>query len=183
MGLDALKAQTTVGLAMQAGGVVYPPITLAPAATRSGPILHGQSGADGPACKRTVGVPAGRLHPTILISGHYPNRSQYWMRGGSHQRPAAPCGAGVGRKQAPGIDGHAANASSLSIWTGAGEHDAQGQPDDDIGRPDRINWMGDEYEGHPCYGLVGIDLRSASAAIGQKHRRLITFWEWLDKPA
>ena len=39
---------------------------------------------------------------------------------------------------------------------------------DDLGGPDEaVNWMVPEYEGHPNYGLVGIDPRAhASAAFG-----------------
>ena len=44
------------------------------------------------------------------------------------------------------------------------------------------NYMGDEYKGHPCYGLVGIDPRGhASSDVGRENtERLITFLEeWL----
>jgi len=43
--------------------------------------------------------------------------------------------------------------------------------------------MGEAYEGHPCYGLVGIDPRAyASAQVGQDNteRLLAHLAAWLD---
>lgn len=54
----------------------------------------------------------------------------------------------------------------------------------DVGAPDqKKNWMGKEYDGHPCYGLGGIDpRRHASADVGRENTmRLIAFFsKWLE---
>ena len=51
-------------------------------------------------------------------------------------------------------------------------------PTDDMTGPDvRKNWMGEEFKGHPNYGLVGVDPRgNASAEVGlASTERLIEF--------
>jgi len=55
---------------------------------------------------------------------------------------------------------------------------------DDIAGPEQVvNWMGEAYAGHPCYGLVGLDPRAyASAQVGQENteRLLAHLAAWLD---
>ncbi|MFZ4657359.1 MAG: creatininase family protein [Caldilineaceae bacterium] len=195
VGLDALKAhEQLVGLAMEAGGVVYPPIYFgsggghtqwphsfmvnAQAMTQIvTDLLHG--------FQRD-----GYTH-AILISGHYPNRSQYldngvmaYQQGGGAMRVLA-----LIENQVPGIDGdHAAKyeTSSMLYLDGKLINPAtlRENPNNDIGGPEeRINWMGDEYASHPCYGLVGIDPRRyASATVGAANTdKLLAFLKnWLD---
>lgn len=126
----------------------------------------------------------------ILISGHYPNRSQYldagvqaYLQAGGAIRVLA-----LVENQAPGVEGnHAAKYETSSmIYLDpplVNMAALQGQPDDDIGGPAaKVNWMGDDYRGHPCYGLVGIDPRGhASAAVGEAGTTLLIDFlvEWL----
>ncbi|MBX3015732.1 MAG: creatininase family protein [Caldilineaceae bacterium] len=177
VGLDALKAhEQLVGLAMQVGGVVYPP-------------LYFGSGGGHTQWPHSYMVSAtamtllvtellqgferdGYTH-AILISGHYPNRSQYLdaavnayqAAGGTMQLLA------LVENQVPGVEGdHAAKYETSSMLyldpALVKLETLQAPPTDDIGGPtERINWMGEEYQGHPCYGLVGIDPRTHAAAV------------------
>ncbi len=194
VGLDALKAhEQLVGLASRVGGVVYPPIYFGaggghtewphsfmvspePMAQIVTELLHGFA-RDG-------------YTQAILLSGHYPNRSQYLDAGVQAYLQASGTMhvLALVENQAPGVDGdHAAKyetSSMLYLDPPLVDMTAlQGKPDDDIGGPaERINWMGDGYQGHPCYGLVGIDPRGhASAAVGETSTTaLIDFLvEWL----
>lgn len=194
VGLDALKAhEQLVGLAVRAGGVVYPPVYF---------------GAGGGHTKwpstfmvdkePMIDLVAGLLHgfetdgyqKAILLSGHYPNRGDYLdaaitkyqdSGGGMKVLALVEC-------EAPEVNGdHAAKfETSYMLYLHPKTVNMQRldvEPRNDIGKPDeRVNWMGDEYEGHPCYGLVGIDPRGhASSDVGRQNtERLITFLEkWL----
>lgn len=197
VGLDALKAhEQLVGLAMQAGGVVYPPIYFGSGGGHTqwphSYMVNAQAMAQ-LVTELLHGFQRDGYTHAILISGHYPNRSQYLDAGVTayQQAGGAMRVLALVENQAPGIDGdHAAKyetSSMLYLDPALVNMDAlRGKPDDDIGGPaQRINWMGDEYQGHPCYGLVGIDPRGhAAVAVGQETtERLIAFLrEWLDKP-
>jgi len=128
----------------------------------------------------------------ILISGHYPNRVEYldaareqYLAGGGAMKVLA-----LVENQIPDGGGdHAAKyETSFMMYLHPDTVDRASlrrDPQDDIGGPEeKINWMGEEYRGHPCYGLVGVDPRAhASAGVGEKStRRLIDFLErWLDE--
>ena len=59
-------------------------------------------------------------------------------------------------------------------------------PGETSDREQVINWMVDEYQDHPCYGLFGIDPRhNASAQIGQElTANLLDYLaRWLDAPS
>lgn len=196
VGLDALKAhEQLVGLAQQHGGVVYPPLFLG----------SGGGHTDWPSSfmvssKPMVQLMSELLHAferdgyrqAILLSGHYPNHPEY-------QQPAVDRYRATGGKmrvlslievQAPGVEGdHAAKQeTSYMLYLHPNlvhmERLLDG-PQNDIGGPDeRINYMGDEYKGHPCYGLVDIDPRThASAAVGRANtERLLAFLaQWLEE--
>lgn len=194
VGLDALKAhEQLVGLALQAGGVVYPPIYFGSGGGHTqwphSFMVNAQA---------MTQIVADLLHGfqrdgyshAILISGHYPNRTQYldaglaaYQQAGGTMRVLA-----LVENQVPGIDGdHAAKYETSSMLyldpTLVNLAPLAGKPADDIGGSDeRINWMGAEYAGHPCYGLVGIDPRGyATAAVGQTNtERLLAFLnDWL----
>ncbi|MCB0064968.1 MAG: creatininase family protein [Caldilineaceae bacterium] len=195
VGLDALKAhEQLVGLALRAGGVVYPPIYFGAGGGHTEWPHSFMVSAD-PMTQIVMellqGFERDGYSQAILLSGHYPNRSQYldagvqaYLQAGGTMRVLA-----LIENQAPGVDGdHAAKYETSSMlylepslvnWA-----PLQGQPDDDIGGPEeRINWMGDAYRGHPCYGLVGIDPRAhASAAVGEASTNtLIAFLvRWLN---
>jgi creatinine amidohydrolase len=195
VGLDALKAhEQLVGLAQRVGGVVYPPIYFGAGGGHTrwphsymvsaglmaqlvSELLHG--------FERD-----GYLH-AILLSGHYPNRSEYldagieaYRRiGGSMQVLA------LVENEVPGVSGdHAAKyETSAMLYLDPETVDMSTLGRSDPGRmggPDEVvNWMLEEYRDHPCYGLVGIDPREhASAAVGEQNtRRLLDFLtEWLD---
>jgi creatinine amidohydrolase len=189
VGLDTLKAhEQLVGLAAQAGGVVYPPVFFG----------AGGGHTDWPASFMVDSAPMARIvtallqgferdgyRKVILLSGHYPNRHEfldpaidaYRDAGGTMQVLA------LVENQAPGVGGdHAAKFETsymLHLLPGTVAMERlQAEPRDDIGGPDeRINWMEARYEGHPCYGLVGIDPRAhACAEIGRVNtERLIAF--------
>jgi creatinine amidohydrolase len=195
VGLDALKAhEQLVGLAVHSGGVVYPPIYFgAGGGHTEWPHSYMVSA---PAMTQIV---TGLLHGferdgythAILLSGHYPNRKEYLDAGVAAYRQAG------GRlrvlalveNEAPGAGGdHAAKyETSAMLYLDpalVNLEELSRPPEDDIGGPEeRVNWMNDEYRGHACYGLVGIDPRAyASAAVGEMNTtRLIDFLAtWLD---
>lgn len=194
VGLDALKAhEQLVGLAMRVGGVVYPPIYFGAGGGHTEWPHSYMVSAD-----PMIQIVSELLHGferdgythAILLSGHYPNRSQYLdaavqkfrEEDGTMQILA------LVENQAPGVDGdHAAKYETSSMLyldpPLVNMAALQGKPDDDIGGPEeRINWMDDSYRGHPCYGLVGIDPRShATAAVGAANTtRLLDFLvDWL----
>ncbi len=202
VGLDALKAhEQLVGLALQAGGVVYPPV------------FWGSGGGhlDWPHTFMVEAEPMTRLvtqllfgfekdgyRQAILLSGHYPNRSQYldaaiqnYLAGEGGQRSTQPMKVlALVENQIPAGKGdHAAlyetsfmlylhpdtvDAAALRLPEGAAASDPT----------QVVNWMGAEWKGHPCYGLVGIDPRQhANPGLGaQMTTDLITYLkQWLEE--
>jgi creatinine amidohydrolase/Fe(II)-dependent formamide hydrolase-like protein len=126
----------------------------------------------------------------ILLSGHYPNGRQYLQPAmeAYRQSGGAMQALAIVETEIPGVSGdHAAKYETSSLLylepeivdMGAME----GMPPGQRGGPEeRINWMEDAYQNHPCYGLYGIDPREhASAAIGMENtRRLVNFLKaWL----
>lgn len=195
VGLDCLKAhEQLVGLAARVGGVVYPPVYLG-AGGGHGDWPHSYMVSAG----AMTGIVTALLHGferdgythAILLSGHYPNRSQYldaaaeaYQAAGGSLRVLA-----IVENEVEGVAGdHAAkNETSAMLYLDPATVDLSTLARDDPGRvggPDEsINWMGDEYREHPCYGLVGVDPRGhATAAVGQRNtERLIDFLaEWLN---
>jgi creatinine amidohydrolase len=189
VGLDAVKAhEELVGLARRVGGVVYPAV------------FFGAGGGHGAwpssfmvSAEPMVQIVAELLHgferdgyrKAILLSGHYPNRSQYLDA--ACQQYAAAGGTmkalALVENQIPdGRGDHAAKyETSFMLYLHPDLVDwgrLQLGRQDDIGGPEeRRNWMADEYKGHPCYGLGGIDPRAhASAAVGREcTERLLAF--------
>ncbi|NLF40824.1 creatininase family protein [bacterium] len=194
VGLDALKAhEQLVGLAVKAGGVVYPPVYFG----------AGGGHGDWPSSFMVSAAPmvtivtdllkrfeADGYKKAILLSGHYPNRSQYldtaidaYAKGGGTMRVLA-----IVENQAPGVGGdHAAKFETSFMLHLHPESVDMARLDEscreDVSGPDeKKNWMGSEWKGHPCYGLVGADPRgNASAALGRENtERLIAHLEqWL----
>jgi creatinine amidohydrolase len=198
VGLDALKAhEQLVGLAARAGGVVYPPIYFG----SGGGHTHWPHSymVNAPAMTQIVtelllGFARDGYTHAILISGHYPNRSQYLDAGVAAYKQAGGSMQVLAlvENEVPSVAGdHAAKyETSAMLYLDpplVNLETLKGKPDDDIGGPEeRINWMKEEYQGHPCYGLVGIDPRGyASAAVGQANTEtLIEFLvQWLDSTA
>jgi len=176
VGLDALKAhEQLVGLAVRAGGVVYPPVYFG---TGGGHKEYPSSFmVDMEPMTRIVtnlldGFERDGYRKAILVSGHYPNHADF-IKGGIEAYKSAGGkmdALAIAEVHAPGVLGdHAAkHETSYMLYLHPETVDMQRlttEPQDDIGPPDeRLNWMGDEYEGHPCYGLVGIDPRTHATA-------------------
>jgi creatinine amidohydrolase len=174
VGLDAIKAhEQLVGLALRAGGVVYPAVffgsggghlewpssfmvSAEPMIQMVGELLRGFE-RDG-------------YGQAILLSGHYPNRPVYldqalaaYRAGGGRMRVLA-----IIENEIPGVPGdHAAlHETSFMLYLHPETVDAAGLVTPANGQPDGEihNWMGPESHEHPCFGLVGIDPRGRAAA-------------------
>jgi creatinine amidohydrolase len=195
VGLDSLKAhEQLVGLASRFGGLVYPPIFLGaggghtrwpssfmvsaePMVRLLADLLHGFE-RDG-------------YRKAIILSGHYPNQRGYMLPAVALYR-SEEGGMDVLsliENQAPGVTGdHAAKYETsfmLYLCPDLVSMDrlSAGRQDDIAAADQVVNWMGDAYEAHPCYGLVGIDPRGyASAQVGQDNteRLLAHLAAWLD---
>jgi len=195
VGLDAIKAhEQLVGLAARAGGVVYPPVFFG----------AGGGHTEWPHSYMVSAEPMEQIviellhnferdgyEAAILISGHYPNRAQFLDRAAEayHVAGGSMRVLCLVENQVPGVGGdHAAKFETsfmLHLHQDTVDMAAlDGEPTDDLGGPDeRINYMGDEYKDHPCYGQVGIDSRAhASAEIGREHTELLldALEQWLD---
>jgi len=130
----------------------------------------------------------------ILLSGHYPNRSEYLDEAAGRYRDAGGrmrvlC---LVENEAPGVGGdHAAKYETSSLLYLHPETvdmaELAGPSTDDIRGPEeRTNWMTDKYVHHPCYGIVGIDPRAyASAEVGRENteRLLDLLAAWLEESA
>jgi creatinine amidohydrolase len=195
VGLDAVKAhEQLIGLALRAGGVVFPPVFFG---AGGGHADYPHSYMFPPQPMRELfaqllrGFQRDGYEAAILLSGHYPNRREYlegaiadFRAGGGTMRVLA-----IVENQAPGVAGdHAARWETSHMMylhpatVDMGELTGR---DDDITGPDQQrNWMGEEFRGHPCYGLLGDDpRRTASPAAGQAAtEHLIDFLaRWLDE--
>jgi len=195
VGLDAVKAhEQLVGLAVRAGGVVYPPVYFG----------SGGGHAEWPnsfmvAAEPMIRIVTELLHgferdgyrQVVLLSGHYPNRAEYLDAAISAYRDAggAMQALALVETQVPGGKGdHAAKyETSFMLYLHPETVDAASLRVDPAGGPPGpetvTNWMVDEYRDHPCYGLYGIDPRGrASAEIGHENTdNLIRFLQdWLD---
>jgi len=180
VGLDAIKAhEQLVGLAIRAGGMVYPPVffgsggghlewphTFMVDAEPMIPIVTGL----------LWGFERDGFRCAILLSGHYPNRSEYldtaiqsYVQGGGNLNVLA-----LVENQVPNGQGdHASKVeTSFMLYLHPETVDMELLPDipGETSDPQQvINWMVDEYRDHPCYGLVGIDPRHhASAQVGRE---------------
>lgn len=193
IGLDCLKAhEQLVGLALRAGGVVYPPVYFGSGGGHGDwphSYMVSQAAMTTIVTELLAGFERDGYEAAILVSGHYPNRSQYLDSGidrfrenGGKMRVLA-----ILENQLEGIDGdHAAKyeTSSLMFLDPEAQDLATLENDEDIGgSEEKINWMDPSFEGHPCYGLVGIDPRKhATEAVGRaSSERLIEGLQaWLD---
>ena len=189
VGLDALKAhEQLVEFAARVGGVVYPPVFFG---AGGGHIAWPSSFMV--SAEPMIQIVRELLHgferdgyrKAILISGHYPNRSEYldaaraaYVEAGGTMDVLA-----LIENEVPGGHGdHAAKYETSSMLHLLPElvdlnrlHEG---PEDDLRGPDEVvNWMALEYEGHANYGLVGIDPRAhASAEVGREEtERLLDY--------
>jgi len=191
LGLDALKAhEQLVGLAARTGGIVYPSVFFG----------SGGSHRDWPSTFMVSPEPLISMvtellqrfdvdgyEKAILLSGHYPNKARFidaaiekYRQSGGHMDIL-----GLIENQIGDVSGdHAAKfETSFMLYLHPDTVDMErleAGPGGDYGGPDEIiNYMGDKYRGHPCYGLVGVDPRShASAAVGRENtENLLAFLE------
>lgn len=194
LGLDGVKAhEQLVGLAARAGGVVYPAVYFGSGGGHLGwpsTFMVSPEPMIALVAELLRGFDTEGYQKVVLLSGHYPNRSQYidaaveeYRQSGGKMDILA-----LVENQARDVGGdHAAKfETSFMLYLHPDKVDVErlnAGPHDDYGGADEIiDYMVDEYKGHPCYGLLGIDPRPhASAAIGQKGtENLIAFLaEWL----
>ena len=180
VGLDALKAhEQLVGLAVRSGGVVYPPVFFGVGGGHlDWPHTYMVSSDPMISVVKSLlwGFEEDGYQKVILLSGHYPNRSEfldsairdYKERGGKSAVLAL-----VENQIPDGRGDHAARfETSFMLYLHPETVDMALLPDivDERVNPDQIvNWMVDEYSNHPLYGLVGLDPRhQASAVLGQE---------------
>ena len=180
VGLDTIKAhEQLVGLASHAGGVVYPAVFFG----------SGGGHTEWPhsymvEAEPMINIVTTLLHNferdgyknAILLSGHYPNRHEYlnnarenYLENGGHMRVLA-----LIENEIPGGRGdHAAlieTSFMLFLHPELVDLSLLGTPEQNptVDLEQRHNWMGEIYQNHPLYGLVGIDPRGrASAELGK----------------
>ncbi len=193
VGLDALKAhEQLVGLAKQAGGLVYPPVFFgAGGGHLDWPHTFMVSAA--PLIEIVTqllwGFERDGFQQAILLSGHYPNRPEYLDRAAAAYRQAGGSMRVLAliENQAEGVPGdHASKyetSSMLYLYPDLVDASRLQVPPEGMPDEQAHNWMGPDSAGHPNYGLVGIDPRGhATAAVGQEiTHRLIDFLQaWLE---
>ncbi len=186
VGLDAVKAhEQLVGLASRVGGVVYPAVFLGAGGGHTGWPSTFMVSAE-PMVQIVTellwGFERDGYRKAILISGHYPNRTEYldaaraaYLDGGGTMKVLA-----LIENEVPGAGGdHAAKYETSYMLHLIPElvdmARLKAGRQDDLGGPDEVvNWMVPEYAGHPNYGLVGIDPRAhASAEVGRANTEAV----------
>jgi creatinine amidohydrolase len=198
VGLDAIKAhEQLVGLALRIGGVVYPAVFFG---AGGGHVTWPSSFMVDAEPMITLvtqllwGFERDGYQKTVLLSGHYPNRSEYLDAG----RQAYLSAGGqmqvlsIIENEVPGCQGdHGAKVeTSAMLYLHPDTVDLseleRGNSKTLGGPQEEINWMGEAYRTHPCYGLVGVDPRAyASAAFGEvQTEALFAFLEaWVERDA
>ncbi|MCE5279774.1 MAG: creatininase family protein [Planctomycetaceae bacterium] len=192
VGLDAIKAhEQLVALAARVGGVVYPPVFFG---CGGGHICY-------PATYMVAAQPMVAIvtdllkgferdgfKMAILVSGHYPNRSEFmdpavaaYHQGGGTMRILS-----IVECEVPDVGGdHAAyweTSAMLHLHGETVDMSALGPPPAALA-DQAENFMPIEFHDHPCYGILGLDPRGrASAVAGKTHTdRLVEFFaRWLD---
>jgi creatinine amidohydrolase len=195
VGLDTLKAQEQlVGLASRLGGLVYPPIFLGAGGGHTrwpSSFMVSAEPMIRVVADLLLGFERDGYRKAILLSGHYPNQREYMLPAVAIYRDEGGTMDVLSliENQVPGVAGdHAAKYETSYMLHLCPELEdferLRAGRQDDIAGPDQVvNWMAEAYEGHPCYGLVGIDPRAyASAQVGQENteRLLAHLAAWLD---
>lgn len=187
VGLDALKAQQQLMLlAGRIGGLVYPPIFLG----AGGGHLEFQHtfmvAADPMISVMTdllTGFERDGFKTAVLLSGHYPNKMQYFEKATEIYRRQGGSMRVIGlvESEVEDVGGDHAALYETSYMMHlipelVGLSELAGRDEDIGGLKERRNWMDPAHESHPCYGIVGIDPRRASANIGKVNtERLLSF--------
>jgi creatinine amidohydrolase len=180
VGLDALRVhEQAVALALRAGGLVYPPIFFG---TGGGHGDYPHSFMFDPAPLRQLTTRLLHLFErdgfksVILFAGHAPDLwdylqpalADYHAAGGTLRTLA------LLESQVPGIrmDHAAQYETSYMLYLYPELVDLSriaGHDHDSSPAHENRNWMGDRFQSHPCWGLVGPDPRgNSSAAEGQQ---------------
>jgi creatinine amidohydrolase len=179
VGLDAIKAhEQLVGLARMVGGVVYPAVFFGAGGGHTEWPSSYMVGADAMVlvvADLLAGFERDGFRKAILLSGHYPNRSEYQdaavalfrERGGSMDILS------VVENQVEGVDGdHAARCeTSFLLYLHPETVDLERLGPEPAGQAERRNWMTEEWKDHPCYGQVGTDPRGTAT---EEHGRRLT---------
>jgi len=196
VGVDGIKAhEQLVGLALRAGGVVYPTVFFGSGGGHSGwpcTLLADRKPMSRLVTELLFGLQREGFRRIVLLAGHYPNASQYLLNavyhyvddGGTSLTLAAV------ESQIPDCRGdHAAKyETSYMLYLHPETVDTDWlqtvRPDEVIDSVNRVYRLDEEHKDHPCYGLSGIDPRggNATAELGrQMTQRLIEYLhEWLD---
>lgn len=189
VGLDAIKThEQLVGLALKVGGVVYPPVFFGAGGGHTEwptTFMVRRDPMQMIVEDLLTGFEKRGYRKVILLTGHYPNRSEYLdsaikayrEKGGTMDVMA------LIENQAPGVGGdHAAKfETSYMLYLHPRTVDMDRlmrEPKGVMGKPgEYFHWMTPDFEGHPCFGLCGIDPRiDASAAVGKENiDRLLEF--------
>jgi len=198
VGLDAIKAhEVLVGLALRAGGVVYPPVFFG----------AGGGHTEWPVSYMVDGDPMRRIvaqllrdfewdgwEKAILLSGHYPNHPEYQQKGVEVYEKAGGTMKVLSLIEDSIPEGKGDHASkyetSFMLYLHPETVDREAlkvEPGEKATGPEEIvNWMEEKYRDHPNYGLVGIDPRAyASREVGEELTgRLIEYLrEWVESEA
>jgi creatinine amidohydrolase len=194
VGLDAIKAhEQLVGLALRAGGVVYPAVFFGSGGGHlEWPFSYMVSAEPMVQVTRELlrGFERDGYRQAILLSGHYPNRPVYLERAVEEYRAAG----GKMRvltlieNEIPGVHGdHAAlyeTSAMLHLHPETVDQARLATPTGEAQDGEIHNWMGVESQGHPNYGLVGVDPRGRARADRgrEESERLISYLAaWLDQ--
>jgi len=194
VGLDAIKAhEQLVGLAVRAGGVVYPPVYFGSGGghlTWPSSFMVSAEPMRQIVAELLAGFERDGYRKAVLLSGHYPNRGEYLDAAVDAYRDAGGSMdvLAIVETQIPGGKGDHASLYETSFMLylhpetvdseALGPEEEGTEPEDASGR----NWMGDEYRDHPCYGLVGIDPHGrASAQLGERLNEVVLAFlhQWL----
>lgn len=190
VGLDAIKThEQLVGLALKVGGVVYPPVFFGAGGGHTEwptTFMVRREAMQMIVEDLLAGFEKRGYRKVILLTGHYPNRSEYLDRAITVYRDKGGTMDVMAliENQVPGVGGdHAAKfETSYMLYLHPRTVDMERlrrEPKGVMGKPgEYFNFMIPELDGHPCYGLCGIDPRlDASAEVGKEN--MARLWEFL----
>ena len=180
VGLDATKAhEQLVGLAQRIGGLVYPPVFLGAGGGHSGyphSFMISAGPMQGIVTELLHGFERDGIRSAVLLSGHYPNKREYLSPAVEAYREAGgemSVLAVIETEIPGGVGDHAGRwETSMQLYLHPETVDLTAlgaPPSEEEGEPASVhNWMGAEWTGHPCYGILGADPRLyASASEGK----------------
>lgn len=190
VGLDTIKAhEQLMMLARRVGGLVYPPIYFGAGGGHTGyphTYMVDSQSMSLLLADMLAGFERDGFKAVVLLSGHYPNKREYFERAEELYRQSGGMMRIISlvENEVDGVGGdHAALYETSYLLHLAPDlvdlEELAGHDEDISGNDERRNWMDDSYADHPCYGQVGIDPRQrASAEIGKVNTdRLLEYLE------